>query len=265
MVDTKVSRREFLTGVTSAAAGVTLSTLLESLGAEEAAQLARASETGLRKWTFVIDLDKCNGCMKCTEACITEMHVPPASGEPQYEGRQPWIQVFKSDSGFLPVLCQNCQNAPCNKVCPVGAAIYDQERIVLIDQDRCIGCRMCMAACPYQRRFFNWFDPPVTEEERRITYSVDYNIPHRRGVVEKCIWCRHRVKEDRLPACLEACTKAGMKAIWFGDAIEDAVSDGDEVVMLSALIKGRGAYRLKEELSTEPRVLYLSPRGGTQI
>jgi molybdopterin-containing oxidoreductase family iron-sulfur binding subunit len=212
-----------------------------------------------RKWVFMIDLNRCDGCKKCTEACINEMHVPPAWGEPSYEGRQPWIQVFDNGEFFLPVPCQNCQNAPCAKVCPVGATFYSEDHIVLIDQDRCIGCRICMAACPYERRFFNWFDPPVTPEELKIQYSPDYNVPHRRGVVEKCIWCRHRLEMGRLPACVEACTKAGMRALFFGDMNEDVVTNGVETYKFSDMIKN-GYVRLKEDLGTEPRVYYLPKR-----
>lgn len=262
----KLSRRDLLVGCASAAAGAALSPLvgdLRPISAQETAQLAQPSVKGKRRWIFVIDLDRCNGCRKCTEACYTEMHVPPAWGEPQWEGRQPWIQVFDQGSdGFLVVPCQNCQDAPCAKVCPVGATYYNDESIVLIDQDRCIGCRICMAACPYERRFFNWFDPPLTEEDKKIPYSPDLNVPHRRGVVEKCIWCSHRLKEGRLPACVESCTRAGMRALWFGDAAQDALGNGEEVIRLSAAIKGRGAYRLKEELGTQPSVLYLPSRGG---
>ncbi len=263
----KVSRREVLAASASAAVGVAISSLmgnLRPLTAQETTQVSQQSQATKKKWMFVIDLDKCNGCRKCTEACYTEMQVPPAWGEPQYEGRQPWIQVFDQGSnGFLVTPCQNCQDAPCAKVCPVGATYYNEEGLVLIDQSRCIGCRICMAACPYERRFFNWFDPPQTAETKAATYSPDTNIPHRRGVVEKCIWCSHRIKDGRVPACVEACSDAGMSALWFGDANQDAMSDGASVLPLSETIQGRGAYRLKEELGTQPSVLYLPPTGGS--
>ena len=251
----KVTRRRFIAG--TAMTGI-------ALGLEPARSFAQQTDEQGRMYVFVIDLDRCDGCRKCTEACQTEMYVPPAwGGELQYDGRQPWIQVFDVGGGVsMPVPCQNCQNAPCAKVCPVGATYYSEDHIVLIDQNRCIGCRYCLAACPYQRRFFNWFDPPMTEQEKKIPYSPDYNIPHRKGVAEKCIWCRHRTKMGMVPACVDACRKAGMSALWFGDASQDTVSDGEQTVSLSQMLKGRGAYHLKDELGTLPSVIYLPPKGG---
>ena len=261
----KVERRQFLKGTAVATAGFVFSSLLngfEPVSSQASGNEAAGNEPS-RRYVFVIDLDKCDGCRKCTEGCHTEMHVPPAWGEPNYEGKQPWIQVFDFPDGtHMPVPCQNCQNSPCTKVCPVGATYYSEDNIVLIDQNRCIGCRICLASCPYERRFFNWYDPPVTEEEKKIEYSPDYNIPHRRGVAEKCIWCRHRTIMGMVPACVEACTRAGMKALWFGDAAQDVVSNGVDTARLSTMIQGRGAYRFKDELGTSPSVLYLPPRGG---
>lgn len=261
----KPSRRDFIKGATTAGAGFGLALLFNQLEPAKAESIITTGQTGLssKQYVFVIDLDKCDGCKKCTEGCDVEMHVPPSWGQLDYEGKQPWIQVFDLGGGvFMPVPCQNCQDAPCAKVCPVNATFYSEDHIVLIDHDRCIGCRICIAACPYERRFFNWFDPPLTEEEKKIPYSTDYNLPHRRGVTEKCIWCRHRTIQGRVPACVEACTRAGMKALWFGDASEDVVSNGEDVVPLSQLIALRGAYKLKEELGTHPSVLYLPPKGG---
>lgn len=262
----KLSRRAFIAGTSSAVAVAALAKVMDNLQPLSAAELevlTSGRNSNQRKWVFVIDLDKCDGCKQCTKACIAGMYVPPAWGEPNYEGKQQWIQVFEIDGdAFMPVPCQNCQNAPCVKVCPVGATHYTEDGIVLIDQDRCIGCRICMAACPYQRRFFNWFDPPVSEAEKAIKYSPDRGFPHRRGVTDKCNWCADRVRERRLPHCIETCTKAGMRALWFGDAGEDVVTNGEETERLSAMLKRRGAFRLKEELGTQPSVIYLPLRGG---
>jgi len=261
------SRRQFLLGAGAAAAGLTLTAAASGLVQPAAAQTDdnTSSEEAAKNYIFVIDLNTCDGCAKCTEACQAEMAVPPTSGgELEFEGKQPWIQVFKTDSGFIPVPCQNCQNAPCTKVCPVGATFYSDDHIVLIDQNRCIGCRYCIVACPYERRFFNWFDPPSTPDEQNTVYSPDYNIPHRKGVAEKCIWCRHRVAEGTVPACVDACRQAGMSALWFGDAAEGVVTNGQDVVSLSELIKDRGAYTLNPELGTLPQVLYLPPKGENQ-
>lgn len=264
----EIDRREFLKGAAASSAGMLLSvwaSRFEPVNLETVLGQNNNGSSGVstRKYVMIFDLDKCNGCAKCTEACQAEMHVPPAWGEPQYEGRQPWIQVFDLGNGAsMPVPCQNCQNAPCAKVCPVGATFYSEDHVVLIDHDRCIGCRICMAACPYERRYFNWFDPPMTQEEANMPYSTDYNMPHRRGVTEKCVWCRHRITEGRVPACVEACQRAGMSAIWFGDVSQDVATNGKETVSLSGLIAERGAYRLKEELGTEPSVIYLPPKGA---
>lgn len=226
---------------------------------------ARVSQQQVRAWVMAIDLARCNGCRVCTEHCIREHYVPPAWGEPNYEGHQEWIKVYEIDSPaggkyFLPRPCMHCDNAPCVKVCPVGASYKRDDGLVLINQDRCIGCRFCIAACPYEARYFNWYNPPVSTEEKFVNYSDEYPVPHRRGVVEKCVFCAHRTSMGRLPACVEACHKAGMNAIYFGDVNEDAVTNGAEVVRLSELLSKNHAYRFKEDLGTQPRVYYLAPR-----
>jgi len=272
------TRRKLLAGAGAAAAGAAIlglsSSLLTPVSAEEvlgnsssgsSTSPSAGTPPSAKKYVFVIDLDACNGCQKCTEGCQTEMQVPPTwGGEVGYAGRQSWIQVFDLGNGtFMPVPCQNCQDAPCAKVCPVGATFYSEDSIVMIDQDRCIGCRYCIVACPYERRFFNWADPPLYPEDANVTYSTTTNIPHRKGVAEKCIWCAHRVTKGDVPACVESCTTAGMSALWFGDSAQDVVSNGKEVMPLSTLINKRGAYRLKEELGTLPQAIYLPPRGET--
>ncbi len=294
------SRRNFLKASAAVGAALVLGGLAKFPSASSQPYPTRKHpphSPSSRKWVMVIDLEKCDGCRKCTEACIETHTVPSAWGEPSfkgtrettkpgqqqpsevkpnYTGRQEWIKIneFGADLGppgdkgnFLPTPCMQCENAPCVNVCPVAATYHNEDGIVLIDHDRCIGCRFCMAACPYERRYFNWGEPSLslTEAEKAKTafaaYSPEFPVTHLRGTVEKCMFCAHRTVHGELPACVDACTKAGMKAIYFGDANEDAVSNGAETLKLSELLNRRIGYRWKEELGTHPRVFYLPPRG----
>jgi len=214
----------------------------------------------LRRWAMVIDLRRCDGCQsvskppQCTEACI-EGHFAPAPME--------WIQVYEADlpSGgtqFLPAPCQQCQSPPCTNVCPVGATFSTPEGVVLIDQDRCIGCRICLEACPYDRRFFNWGEPPQPPEAKLAPYSPEHQPPARRGTVMKCDFCPDLARAGRLPYCAQACPQG---AIYYGDLEEDMATNGTDVVQLSHFITEHSAYRLKEHLGTEPRVWYIAGHG----
>lgn len=205
---------------------------------------------------MLIDLARCDGCGLCTSAC-REAHFVP-------EG-QAWIQVYRvQDEGggefFLPRPCMQCDNAPCVAVCPVGATYKVENGNVLIDHDRCIGCRYCMAACPYNARSFNWTEPTHTPEELAHSYRPEAPWPHRRGVVNKCMFCAHRTEEGELPACVMGCP---MDAIFFGDAGEDAVTNRvGETWRLSETLRRRSGFRFKEELGTKPRVFYLPAGRG---
>lgn len=208
-----------------------------------------------RRWVMVIDLAKCDGCRECTRACSAMHFVPPG---------QEWIRVFEMrdhEAGapyWFPRPCMQCDNPPCVKVCPVSATWKREDGIVIQDGSRCIGCRFCLAACPYQARSFNWVEPPHTSEELAQTYSTDWAFPHQKGVSEKCIFCPGLVKEGKLPGCVDACP---MGAMYFGDQVEDAVTNSQgETVRFSELIKENAGYRFLEELGTEPRVYYLPPR-----
>ena len=215
---------------------------------------ARSIAPSNQKWVMVIDLAKCDGCRDCTRACTVMHFVPPM---------QEWIRVYQvldnpaAGPYFLPRPCMQCDNPPCVRGCPVGATFKRTDGIVMMDQERCIGCRNCIAQCPYSARAFNWGEPPHTPEELAQPYSMEYNYPHRKGVVEKCIFCPHMLRQGKLPACAEKCT---MGAIYFGDEMEDAVTNSKgESIQLSKITKRGAAFRLMEELGTEPRVYYLPP------
>ncbi len=214
----------------------------------------------VRQWTMIIDLRYCDGCQsqgtppRCTTACI-EGHYVPSPME--------WIEVYEGElvgggTQFIPAPCQQCQNPPCVNVCPVGATFSSPEGTVLIDQERCIGCRICMAACPYDRRFFNWGEPPVPPEALLADYNPDHQIPARRGTVMKCDFCPDMVRAGTLPFCVQGCPN---DAIWYGDLEEDIATNGKAIVRASRFLAENGGYRLKEHLGTEPRVYYIPGHG----
>jgi molybdopterin-containing oxidoreductase family iron-sulfur binding subunit len=221
---------------------------------------ARGPGGRIRQWMMIIDLRHCDGCQsqgtppQCTTACI-EGHLAPEPME--------WIQVFEQElSGggtqFIPTPCLQCQNPPCVNVCPVGATFSTAEGTVLIDQKRCIGCRICMAACPYDRRFFNWGDPPVPPEALLADYSPDHQVPASKGTVMKCDMCPDMARAGTLPYCAQACPN---NAIYYGDLEEDIATNGQDVITVSSFLSGNHAYLLKEHLGTKPRVWYVPGHG----
>ncbi len=221
---------------------------------------ARTKSGRIRQWTMIIDLKNCDGCQsqgtppQCTTSCI-EGHLVPQPME--------WIEVYEAElaSGgtqFIPTPCQQCEDPPCVKVCPVGATFPTPEGTVLIDQERCIGCRICMAACPYDRRFFNWGTPPAPPEAALADYNADHQTPATVGTVMKCDFCPDMVRDGTLPMCVQACPN---DAIWYGDLEEDIATNGRTIVKASHLISGNNGYRLKEHLGTRPRVYYLPGHG----
>ena len=212
---------------------------------------------------MVIDQRACDGCAglgvppACTQACNWSRFVP--------EGQQ-WMEIYESSAGhipndgshMLPAPCMQCQNAPCVNVCPVGATFHSPEGVVRIDQQRCIGCRLCMAACPYDRRFFNWGDPVQPPDAKAAPYNVETQIPAMRGTVMKCDFCTDRLSEGGLPACVEACPH---HAIYMGDLEEGIATNGAQMVELRELLSQDGVQRYKEDLGTEPRVYYIPGHG----
>lgn len=226
--------------------------------------------TSPRRWGMVIDLDRCTACGACTVACQQENNVSTMQTAygPQ-RGQIEWMTMLWRESDdpdgspqMLPLPCLQCEKAPCTKVCPVGATYKDPEGIVAQIYQRCIGCRYCTAACPYTRRYFNWAKP---EWEGSLVQTLNPDVATRPvGVVEKCTFCSHRVQaakeraalegrgptDDevrRLTACAAACPA---EAITFGDMKNPKST-------VAELARSPRAFRLMEELGTEPAVVYL--------
>ncbi|TDA70259.1 MAG: 4Fe-4S dicluster domain-containing protein [Clostridia bacterium] len=204
-----------------------------------------------RKLGMTVDLKRCIGCQTCAVACRMQNNVPMGmlwnrvltdGGEHLDRARGTYPYLTKS---WLPLACQHCENAPCVKVCPVGATYKrEEDGLVLIDYDKCIGCRYCMAACPYNVRVFNWKEPV---RQPGHDYG-DAKVPKRRkGIVEKCSFCVERVHQGAEPMCVLCCPAKARK---FGD-----LNDPDSEV--STLIRRRRTKQLLEDKGTRPQVYYL--------
>ena len=253
-----MERRSFLkltaTGVALAAGGQAAAalTVLERVDASDLPATGDGSGAE-HQWAFIIDLRRCDGCADCTSGCQDEHFL---------RSDQEWIRVhhLNDASGgdyFLPVLCQMCERPPCVQVCPVSATFRLDDGPIAIDQGICIGCRMCMAACPYGVRFFNWDAPEQVPDEARHDGPL-FQVPQVQGTVGKCDSCAHLTREGELPACVRSCS---MDAIYAADFVTDVATNGRETVSLSKYLRDNGVFRLKEHLGTEPRVYYVAGYG----
>jgi len=200
------------------------------------------------RWGMVIDLKRCIGCYGCQLACKAEHGTPPgvyyARVLKQEEGQYPTVRQLS-----LPVLCNHCEDPPCVDACPTGASFkWEEDGIVDIDHDRCVGCRACMMACPYTNRYFN-DQPPHYFPQGMTPYEEARTQRHQQNVVMKCNFCRDRVRAGKLPACVANCPTI---ARYFGD-LDDPLSE------VSVLIKERGGFTLHPEIGTGPSVYYLPP------
>ncbi len=216
-----------------------------------------------KKFVMVIDLKKCKNERACMKACQSAHQLRPEQHHINV------LEMENESSGttyHMPKTCQHCDNPPCVSVCPVDATFKRQDGIVLIDNERCIGCRFCVAACPYSARTFNWTEPrEMNDKEKKVfeesgsQYDMEKNVPQKKGTVTKCAFSADRLREGKLPYCVSACPNG---VYYFGDENEDLVTNGTtkKTVRLSTLLKENAAYRLMDELGTKPRVYYLPPR-----
>lgn len=242
----RIDRRKFCeSGVklVGAAAGAAALPILASCTSTSA---STSDPVGQLRWGMVIDLRRCRSdCTACLEACRAENNVA-------FHGDQRWdihwirkVTVRHKDEKVgksVPLLCNHCDEPPCAQVCPVQATYKREDGIVVVDQHRCIGCRYCMVACPYNARYFNFKENPEWPNK-------DY--PKRsHGVVESCNFCAHRLERGQQPACVEACSAAGCGALAIGN-----LNDPGSVV--SRNINASPARRIREDLGTKPKVYYI--------
>ncbi len=199
---------------------------------------------------MVIDLKKCAGCYACVAACKAEHATPPGVF---------WCRVVKQESGTyprvrrvpLPLQCMHCADPPCEKVCPTGATEQRTDGIVFVDYAKCMGCRACMIACPYQARYFLAELRPYYGGQGLTPYEAFGYVANGyvQGTVTKCNFCLERLEAGNEPACVANCPG---RARYFGD-LGDPESDP------SRLIRDRRGFQLHPEFGTDPSVYYLPP------
>jgi molybdopterin-containing oxidoreductase family iron-sulfur binding subunit len=224
-----------------------------------------------RKWTMVVDLDKCTGCNACVVACHAENNVPIVNEDQVIRGRaMHWMRIERYWEGewpdvkasYMPVMCQQCENAPCEPVCPVYATMHsERENLNIQVYNRCVGTRYCQNNDPYKVRFFNFFDPQF---EGLLSEQLNPDVTVRTaGVMEKCTFCVQRIRRGEekalvekrdlkdgevVPACVQACPS---EALVFGD-LTDPNSKAAQVILHNSR-----SFKLLEELGTQPQVVYL--------
>src|SRR5678815_5366754 len=228
------------------------------------------ARTVMPNWGMAVDLDRCTGCGACVTACHAENNISTVGAEQAARGRaKHWIRVERYWEGdfpdvtlkFRPVMCQHCDNAPCEPVCPTYASHHTPDGLNAQVYNRCIGTRYCANACPYNVRFFDFFNPSW-DKPLHLQLNPDVSL-REVGVMEKCTFCVQRIKattiqakaEDRpvadgeiKPACAQACPA---QALVFGD-----LDDPESAV--SQLSRSPRGSKLLEDLGTKPKVAYLS-------
>lgn len=265
---------------------ITLSDLLQKhyqeLGPDEMSRILKTLETRTKsdygvastikdtkpeegiQFAYALSLSKCVGCRRCAHACIAENN---QSRDAEDDIEMSYIRVLELDKGsinleesdqyyegtvpkkdkyYMPVQCHQCQDSPCTKACPVEATWMEPDGVVVVDYNWCIGCRYCMAACPYDARRFNWKKPTLSQEAINPNQNYLSNRIRPKGVVEKCTFCLHRTREGKNPACLEVCPTG---ARVFGNLL-----DPDSEI--NYILKNKRVYILKEDAGTAPKFYY---------
>jgi dimethyl sulfoxide reductase iron-sulfur subunit len=247
-----LTRRNLLATLGVAATGGALA-MVSYRDEAQAATTSKVATAPAHAWCMVIDLRTCDGCKLCTLSCQKRHSL---------REEQTWIKVYdmKDATGAtfpMPRPCMMCEDPPCMYVCPVGSTLRTDEGLVLVDTDTCVGSRACMAACPYEARYFNWSEPPA------VAKMPMPNTPQmpvaKKGTVGKCVFCADRLPFGELPACVSGCP---MGVTYIGDLVTDiAVNGAGNTVVLTEFLKSNDAVRFKEELGTNPRVYYILGHG----
>lgn len=222
------------------------------------------------QWAMAIDLNTCTGCSTCVVACNTENNVPVVGRTEVHRRRDMhWLRIDRYYAGddqqpetvHMPMLCQHCEDAPCENVCPVLATVHSSDGMNQMIYNRCVGTRYCANNCPYKVRRFNWFNYDHSDEYARMALNPDVSV-RSRGVMEKCSFCVQRIQEGKLtakrerrelraddivPACAQSCPTEG---IVFGDM-------NDKNSPISKMLEDQRTYTVLEELNTRPRVNYM--------
>ncbi len=230
-----------------------LGALTETVAA--ASKMSTTTPSGpIKQWCMIIDLRLCNGCKLCTTACQTAHYL---------HEDQTWMNVYTMTNAAgedynMPRPCMMCEDPACVPVCPVGANFRTAEGLVLVDQSKCIGTRICMNACPYDARYFNWADP-VPAPRQPFAQEPEWPVPQVKGTVGKCIQCAAMLPTGQLPECVTNCP---MGVIYFGDLTSDAAVNGmGATVKISTFLADNDAVVFKEEYGTHPRVYYIPGHG----
>lgn len=252
-----ISRRGFLRAAGAVAGGAAVAAAAGCAGHPPA-----PGDSDEVRWGMIIDLRKCVGCKACTAACKAENHTPPGVAYnvvmEKEVGEYPHVR-----RRFLPRPCMHCEHSSCTVVCPTGATYHRKDGIVVVDYDRRIGCRYCIASCPYGARSFDYghnYHGEPTPYETQPSPEYGENRPRMAGRspignVRKCTFCVHRLVEGLSPACAEKCIG---RAIHFGNLKDPAARCTVHGEVLADLLATRHHFRLKEELGNEPAVYYLT-------
>ncbi len=219
-----------------------------------------------KRWAMVIDMRRIDDKIMeaCIDACHREHNVPDVGNtkdeikwiwkedyEHSFPGQHHDYASEKYGGKFFLITCNHCTNPPCCRVCPTRATWQRSDGVVMMDMHRCIGCRFCMAACPFGARSFNYGDPRKAPENLNPDFPTNPGYPTRsKGVVEKCTFCAERIAKGMLPACVEAADKLKEDVLIFGD-----LSNPDSRVRKA--LRANYSIRRKPELGTEPNVFYI--------